>query len=295
MTKTAETWKAKGKYFTYRGHEIFWREEGREDAPAVLLIHGFPTASWDWEPVWPDLLKRYRLLTLDMIGFGYSDKPRDYTYSIMDQADIYDQFLASRNVSEFHILAHDYGDTVAQELIARDIEKSDRPKLRSVCFLNGGLFPETHRRVRIQSLLLSPIGPLVSLLTNKKNLSKNMCAVFGKEYPPDTATLDSMWDMLSVRHGERIMHKLIHYIPERVEHRERWVGALQTAKIPLKLIVGPVDPISGSHMANRYRELVPHPDVSELPGVGHYPQVQAPDAVTSRYFEFRDRLAAVHS
>lgn len=295
MTKNTETWKAKGKYFTYRGHEIFWREEGREDAPAVLLIHGFPTASWDWGPVWPDLLKRYRLLTLDMIGFGYSDKPRDYTYSIMDQADIYDQFLASRGVGEFHILAHDYGDTVAQELIARDIENLGRPKLRSVCFLNGGLFPETHRRVRLQSLLLSPIGPLVSLLTNKKKLSQSMSAVFGTAYPPDTETLDSMWDMLRVQHGERIMHKLIHYIPERVEHRGRWVGALQTAKIPLKLIVGPVDPISGSHMANRYRELVPHPDVSELPGVGHYPQVQAPGAVTSRYFEFRDRLATVHS
>jgi pimeloyl-ACP methyl ester carboxylesterase len=295
MTQTTDAWKARGKYFTHRGHEIFWREEGREDAPVLLLIHGFPTASWDWQPVWDDLLTRYRLLTLDMIGFGYSDKPRDYHYSIMDQADIYDQFLASRRVGEFHILAHDYGDTVAQELIARDIERSGRPKLRSVCLLNGGLFPETHRRVRLQSLLLSPVGPLVAFLTTKKKLSQSMSAVFGKQYPPDTETLDSMWDMLRLQHGERIMHKLIHYIPERIERRERWVGALQTTNVPLKLIVGSVDPISGSHMADRYRELVPHPDVSELPGVGHYPQVQAPGAVTSCYLEFRDRLATVCS
>jgi pimeloyl-ACP methyl ester carboxylesterase len=295
MTQNTDAWKAKGQYFTHRGHEIFWREEGRENAPTLLLIHGFPTASWDWQHVWPDLLKHYRLLTLDMIGFGYSAKPRDYAYSIKDQADIYDRLLASRRVSEFHILAHDYGDTVAQELIARDIERSGRPTLRSVCLLNGGLFPETHRRVRLQSLLLSPIGPLVALLTNKKKLSQSMSAVFGKQYPLDTETLDSMWDMLRLRHGERIMHKLIHYIPERIEHRERWVGALQTTKVPLKLIVGPIDPISGSHMASRYRELVPHPDVSELPGVGHYPQVQAPGAVTNCYFEFRDRLATACS
>jgi pimeloyl-ACP methyl ester carboxylesterase len=91
------------------------------------------------------------------------------------------------------------------------------------------------------------------------------------------------------------MHKLINYIPERIEHRERWVGALQTTKVPLKLIVGPVDPISGSHMDSRYLELVPRPDVLELPGVGHYPQVEAPDAVTNRYFEFRDQLATVRS
>ncbi len=88
MTHSTDAWKAKGEYFTHRGHKIFWRQEGREDAPVLLLIHGFPTASWDWQHVWPDLLKRYRLLTLDMIGFGYSDKPRDYTYSIIHQADI---------------------------------------------------------------------------------------------------------------------------------------------------------------------------------------------------------------
>jgi pimeloyl-ACP methyl ester carboxylesterase len=137
-----------------------------------------------------------------MIGFGYSDKPRAYTYSIVDQADIYDRFLAMRGVNEFHILAHDYGDSVAQELLARETERADRPKLRSVCLLNGGLFPETHRRVRIQSLLLSPIGPLVSLLTTKRKLSENMIAVFGKQYPPDTETLDSMWDILREQHGE---------------------------------------------------------------------------------------------
>jgi pimeloyl-ACP methyl ester carboxylesterase len=202
MTQSTNAWKTKGNYFTHRGHNIFWREEGREDAPALLLIHGFPTASWDWLHIWPDLLRRYRLLTLDMIGFGYSDKPRAYTYSIVDQADIYDRFLAMRGVNEFHILAHDYGDSVAQELLARETERADRPKLRSVCLLNGGLFPETHRRVRIQSLLLSPIGPLVSLLTTKRKLSENMIAVFGKQYPPDTETLDSMWDILREQHGE---------------------------------------------------------------------------------------------
>lgn len=289
MTQNTDAWKAKGSYFTHRGHDIFWREEGPKSAPALLLIHGFPTASLDWEPVWQDLLGRYRLLTLDMIGFGFSAKPRNYIYSINDQADIYDAFLASRGIKEFHILAHDYGDTVAQELIARDLERTNRPELRSVCLLNGGLFPETHRRVRYQSLLLSPIGPLVSLLTTKEKLAQNMIAVFGKAYPPDNETLESMWEMMHLKNGERIMHKLINYIPERIAHRERWVGALQKTPVPLKLIVGPVDPISGSHMAERYRDLVPNPDITELPGVGHYPQVQAPQAVTNSFFEFQQK------
>jgi hypothetical protein len=66
-----------------------------------------------------------------------------------------DEFLTDRGISEFHMFSHDYGDTVAQELIARDIESASRPKLLSVALLDGGLFPETHRRVRFQSPLLS--------------------------------------------------------------------------------------------------------------------------------------------
>ena len=151
--------------------------------PTLLLIHGFPTASWDWEKLWPDLVARYHVLTLDMIGFGFSDKSYFYDYRIMDQADIYDEFLSMRGVKEYHLFAHDYGDTVASELIARDLANALRPRLLSVGFLNGGLFPETHHRIFFQSLLLSPIGSLVSLVTSKKGMANNMRNIFGKYLP----------------------------------------------------------------------------------------------------------------
>ena len=115
-------WRSVGQFFEYRGHRIFWREAGRADAPVLLLIHGFPTASWDWEALWPELGERYRVLALDMIGFGFSDKPMQYGYSIVDQADLQETLLRLRDVAEYHVLAHDYGDSVAQELIARQSE-----------------------------------------------------------------------------------------------------------------------------------------------------------------------------
>jgi pimeloyl-ACP methyl ester carboxylesterase len=79
------------------------------------------------------------------------------------------------------------------------------------------------------------------------------------------------------------MAKLIHYIPERSQYRERWVGALQNTTIPVRFICGLEDPISGRHMAERYRELVKKPDVVELEGVGHYPQLEAPDLVLTHF------------
>jgi pimeloyl-ACP methyl ester carboxylesterase len=292
MGTTIVDWRNAGAYFAHRGHRIFWREGGVPDAPALLLIHGFPTASWDWDALWPELAKRYRVLTLDMIGFGFSDKPVDYGYSILDQADICEELLRERRIDSYHVLAHDYGDSVAQELLARSVERGDRPMLRSVCFLNGGLFPETHRPVLIQKLLLSPLGPLVAKLTNKKAVARNMGMIFGAKTQPDAALIDAFWELMTLHDGLKVFPQLIRYMPERRQRRERWVGALQATSIPLKLIDGTQDPVSGAHMVQRYRELIAHPDITELPGIGHYPQVEAPREVLAAYLGFRNRLPA---
>jgi len=288
-------WKSAGTFITYHGHQIFTRADGNPSAPVLLLIHGFPTASWDWEAIWPELTSRYRVLTLDMIGFGFSAKPTNYHYSILDQADLCEHLLAEHNVQEYHILAHDYGDTVAQELLARENNTSQnqqgqRPKLQSICLLNGGLFPETHHPLLIQKLLLSPLGSLIARLNNRKQFARSMQGIFGKETQPDDTLIDSFWQLLKENGGGRILPKLIGYMQERKLHRERWVGALQQTTISIKLINGTADPISGSHMVARYKELIPQPNVTELHDIGHYPQVEAPQAVLKAYLEFRDGL-----
>jgi pimeloyl-ACP methyl ester carboxylesterase len=125
--------------------------------------------------------------------------------------------LEDCHVSDVHVLAHDYGDTVAQELLA--CEREGRLPLASMVFLNGGLFPETHRA--------------------------------------------------------------------------RWVGALVESTVPRRLICGAVDPVSGRHLAERYRELVPDPDVVVLECVGHYPQLEVHDRVVDEYEAFRSRVYAL--
>ena len=67
---------------------------------------------------------------------------------------------------------------------------------------------------------------------------------------------------------------------------------MQFTRVPMRLINGPVDPVSGEHMAARYHELIPNPDIVLLPGIGHYPQVEATDQVLQAFFEFQDRLTA---
>lgn len=283
-------WKTSGKYMSYHGYQIFWRAAGPAEAPVLLLIHGFPTASWDWEALWRPLTERFRVLTLDMIGFGFSDKPTDYRYTIADQANLFEAFLAEQGVRRYHVLAHDYGDTVAQELLARQQEAGARPRIDSVCLLNGGLFPETHRALLMQKLMLTPMGPLLAKFTSRGRIAAAMRGIFGPQTQPDAATLDNFWALLSYNNGTAVMPALMRYITERRENRERWVGALQNARVPLKVIDGAVDPISGAHMVERYRELIHDADVTLLEDIGHYPQVEAPEQVLSAYEDFFTRI-----
>ncbi len=284
-------WAAAGREMRYRGHPIFVCSSGKPGAQSLLLIHGFPTASWDWEALWAVLSERFRVYTLDLIGFGLSGKPTNYEYSLFDQADLCEAYLTEEGVHSYHVLAHDYGDSVAQELLARRREPGERPKLLSVAFLNGGLFPETHRPVPIQRLLLSPLGPLVSKMTSRARLALNLRRIFGPESQPDDGLIDAFWSLITTNNGQAVMHKLIRYMVERREHRQRWVSALQGSNVPLKLIDGTLDPISGAHMVARYRELVPSADVTVLDRIGHYPQIEAPSAVLDAYLAFR----ATHS
>jgi pimeloyl-ACP methyl ester carboxylesterase len=283
-----EAWHAAGRNFRHRGHDIFYREQGTGDV--LLLIHGFPTASWDWRPVWATLAARYRVIAPDMIGFGFSAKPQDYAYSLLDQADLCENLLEALGIGEAHVLAHDYGDTVAQELLARHNERQRAggkgPRLRSVCFLNGGLFPETHRPRLIQKLLISPLGPLLVHFMGERSFARSFSAVFGSQTRPSPEALNEFWQLVTCHDGLKVFPRLIRYMDERRQYRARWVGALQNAAIPLRVIDGPVDPVSGRHMVERYRELVPDPDTVLLEGIGHYPQVEHPQGVLDAYLPF---------
>jgi pimeloyl-ACP methyl ester carboxylesterase len=293
MSWTPEAWRAAGRAHVHYGQEIFFAEQAREPGVerALLLIHGFPTSSWDWHKVWDALGARFaRVIAPDLMGFGFSSKPADYAYSILDQADLVEGLLAHLGVRRVHILAHDYGVTVAQELLARHLERGAgaAPRLDSCALLNGGLFPETHRARTLQKLLLTPLGPLLARLMNRRSFERSFSAIFGASTQPSAQELAQFWALIRRDGGTRILHRLIRYMPERIKHRERWVGALQKTRVPLRVINGPDDPVSGAHMVARYRELIPNPDTVSLPGIGHYPQTEDPAGVLKAFFEFHD-------
>jgi len=236
-------WKKTGKFLNVNSHQIFVVDTLPVDAAktkeTIFLIHGFPTSSWDWTKIWESLSRDYRLVAMDMLGFGFSDKPSSHTYSIHEQADIIEDIVSQLRLKK-----------------SRQNKRTGQGEWTSICFLNGGLFPETHQALLIQKLLLSPLGPLINKLTTKRTFDKSFSRVFGDDSPPSQEELDSFWELINYNNGRHI-------------------------------------PVSGAHMIAHYKKIIGEPDfLAELPNIGHYPQVEAPDRVAQNYLKFIGNVKA---
>ncbi len=289
---TPTEWREHGAWLDYKGLSIFYIDSAPEVAdnkPVLLCIHGLPTSSWDWHKLWPSLISDYRVIALDMIGLGFSDKPKRFFYSLLEQASLHEHLLDKLSISHCHILAHDYGDSVAQELLARFVLQKfmlEGYTLESICFLNGGLFPESHKALLSQKLLATPLGYLMMKLATEETTRAGFNKIFGPNTAPGDDDWQGFWYLMNLQQGRLRLPKLMGYMRERRLLRRRWLEAMQQTDIPLKLAVGPEDPISGRSLLTRYRELFPEGDITELSGLGHYPHIEDPTAVLEVFRHF---------
>lgn len=287
FSESVQRWRASGEFLSDGHHQIFVRRAG--SGPALLLLHGFPTSAYDFKALLPGLESRFSTLCFDFLGYGLSDKPAGLRYSVFAHADQTERLLERFQIQRYVLFAHDYGDTVAQELLARELERG-QARIRGVCFLNGGLAPEMHRPRLIQRLLLSPLGPILARAISYRAFRRSFLEVFAPDLQPTEDELRDLWALIEFKQGLRIYHKLIGYIKERRRWRERWVGALQNFPGPMRLVNGALDPVSGRHLAEHIAALCPRLEVAMLDHVGHYPQLEAPEETLQAFLSFSERL-----
>lgn len=264
-----EAWVAGGERIAFGRFRVFTRVEG--EGPAVIFLHGFPTSSFDWAGIVAGLRASFRCVTFDFLGFGASDKPRiDYSYDLQLGALV--EVARAAGVSRALVVAHDYGATLAQELLALDAEGRAPFSLDGVVLFNGGIEPALHRPFAIQRLLASRVGPFVApLLVTKRTFRRSFGRIITNLEAID---FDAHWAAIARGGGARTTPRLLHYMAERKRRRDRWVGALRTSRVPLGLVWGRRDPISGAHVLAWARSALPRAKILDL-DVGHYPQLEA--------------------
>lgn len=289
---TAAQWRARGTMHTVLGHNLFVIDEGPRDAPVLLLLHGFPSASFDFWKVLPEWTKTHRVVVHDHVGFGFSAKPRDYSYSILDQAGRALSLWQQLGITQASVLAHDYGCSVATELFWRRTNGGLPLQLNSVTLVNSGLYYEmAHLRLAQHLLRLKATRGIFSRLSNAAMYRVNMRRLWGTPDAGLDAELDVLWEMTARDNGKLAIGWLSHYLEERRWiHRERWAQAIRSFDAPAHVLWGDRDPVGIPAIAEKLARELPQATLTWLPGVGHYPMLEAPDAFAQAAMEFVERF-----
>lgn len=278
--RTIADWEARGSYRDLAGHRIFTLDvpAADEQAPPLLVLHGFPTCSFDFRHVLPALSRRRRVLLLDFLGYGLSAKP-DQAYSLFEQADIAQAFVVELGLDAVELLTHDMGDTIGGELLAREMDGALPFAVTGRVICNGSIYiDEAGLRDGQKFLLALPDERFPDEFEPPPALFfEGLPPIFGPDTQPSSDELEAQWELLVRRDGHRLMPRLIRYIEQRREHETRWTGAIERHPSALRIVWGDADPVAVVTMARTLHERVPASTLVELPGIGHFPMIEAPD------------------
>ena len=273
-------WRSRGRTDDFRGHGIHVFERDGEGPPLVLL-HGFPSSSFDWRALLEAMPGR-RILAFDFLGFGLSDKPRDHVYSLLWQADLTEELVARHGGGgPVFVAAHDMGTSVTTELLARDVAGRLRFELAGALLFNGSIVLARASLTPSQKLLRSRLGGLFARLSNERVFRQQFGGVFSEAHPLTDAEAADQWSLLCHKGGRTLGHRLVHYLDERERFGDRWHGAISDWRGPLSLAWGLEDPVATVNVLDAVIGLRPDAPVDRLAGLGHYPQIEDPPAIAA--------------
>ena len=276
-----DEWEERGRLLDVDEHRIFV-----VDVPAdiernepLLLIHGFPTSSFDWRHVIDPLAASRRVVTFDFVGFGLSEKPST-RYSLFDQATVTEGVVRALGIDRAAVVSHDMGDSVAAELYARDNEGMLGFEVTRRVLTNGSIYIQMAQLSPGQQMLLAMNDEAlpIEIAPTEETFVASIAAIFG-DAPADPEELHAQWELLARKDGQTLLPRTIRYIDERREHEDRWIAGLRDHPSPITLAWGVRDPIAVFAMAERFCQERPGARLVRLDGVGHFPMIEAPGAL----------------
>lgn len=268
---------------------IFHICQGDPDNAAILMIHGYPTSSYDYAPLFTQLRDNFYVCALDTPGYGFTDKPLDgYDYSIFDDARLVDEYIREvAGLDEFILLTHDKGDSVGLALL--QIYQAYEEKTYTIhhhFITNGNIYLPLAALTRGQKVLLNPrSGPLVSALMTGEQLTQGL-AELAYATPLPQSEIDSLASIFDYQDGTAVQHEIIKYLIERSENEVTWLETLERSEIPTTLIWGELDAIAPlavpDHVWANYLEDRETPAAYwRIPCADHYPQVDEPELIAN--------------
>jgi pimeloyl-ACP methyl ester carboxylesterase len=263
--------------------------QGVPENPAILMIHGYPTSSFDYAPLFAELSEDHYVCALDTPGYGFSDKPLNgYDYSIFDDARLVDEYIRQvAGLDEFILLTHDKGDSVGLALLQIYQAYDEKPYQINHHFItNGNIYLPLAELTNSQKALLNPIsGPLISALVSGVPLAEGLADLtFATTL--SQSEIDSYASIFDYQDGGRVQHEIIEYLNERSENEVGWLEGLAKSEIPTTLIWGELDAIAPvavpDHVWTNYLQDRETPAAYwRIPCADHYLQVDEPELIAN--------------
>jgi pimeloyl-ACP methyl ester carboxylesterase len=277
LVSTGRIWHGGGRPGFTDGHRS---PTGRsEEHEPLLVLHGFPTCSFDFRLVLPALSAHRRVLLLDMIGYGLSAKP-DIAYTMSMQADVVQAFVAETGVTRLALLTHDMGDTVGGELLARQAEGRLARRDHRRVITNGSIYIEMAHLSTGQEILLSlPDERLPDTIPNDGSTMKTSLAATFSPSPRSTRPNWRRPGSSSPTTRATLLPRTIRYIEERRRNQARFTGAIESHPSPLAIVWGADDPIAVVEMATKAPPARPDASLDILGDVGPLPHGRGPPEV----------------
>jgi pimeloyl-ACP methyl ester carboxylesterase len=293
--KRADVWRDKGKYFSWAPRsgdaaevQVFHVELGDAAAPPLVLVHGFPTSSIDWFEVAERLSDRYRVCAMDFPGFGFSDKPHGWGYSLMRDAEVLEHYVAEVLGLESMILyAHDRGSSVA---MIHTTSVESRVNLEHLFLTNANIFLPMSNLTEVQRVMLDPeTGPAALAQATPEQLAEGMGrATYTPPRGADDPEIQALTAIFSHGEGLKVLHETIQHLVERSQDEDSWLKALAALEVPTTFIWGVYDTVSPprvvSYVWNEYMMKKPgRNSLYFIPDANHYVQNDQPDSLVETF------------
>ena len=285
--KLVADWKNKGAFVKVKNQQLFVIDTKENSKPVLVILHGYPSSSFDFYKILYQLKQYFIVIIHDHLGFGLSDKPLNYSYSLKEQADYAIALWQQLSIRKAHLLAHNYGTSVATEILARRALKELPITIETVSLTNGSVHIEMAQLRLIQKMLRNKFtGPIVAKLGSEFIYVQQMKRLWYKRSEVNEEELKALWQMGSQGNGRKVLPKITQYLNERYLYWDRWIGALKSLDIPTHIIWAKNDPVSVLKIGETLAAEIPSAKLSIIDQCGHYPMLEKSDNFANMFLMF---------
>lgn len=267
-------------FFEINGQKMHYVDEGQGEI--LLFVHGTPSWSFDFRKIIKNLSSHYRCIAIDHIGFGLSDKPKNYVYSTQNRSKTLEKFILAQNLSQITLIVHDFGGPIGLDVAMKHPERFKKFVILNSWLWSSATDPDF---IKLKGILKSPLLPLLYRYFNfsprfllsrsfgNKKISKHILRHYTEPFPNKSS-----------RNGPLAFARSL--LNDQEWFEELWNNKHTISEKTSLFIWGMKDPILKPHYLEKFISGFPNSMTIKLDTCGHFPQEEEPEKVSKAIVDF---------